>query len=144
MPLEFEPGQEAQVDWHEGWIFENGVERQVSVLRDAIVLFQGDVRASSRRPISNRSWTATCGLSNTSAELPRRLAYVHFKVCVIYVGLGQERVSQLCSQRNCGGAAIVREQRLRKRGRGNEKGDVENGCKRSERTICRLSPAWTA
>ena len=28
MPLEFEPGQEAQVDWHEGWIFENGVERK--------------------------------------------------------------------------------------------------------------------
>src|SRR3972149_11345810 len=24
MPPEVEPGQEAQVDWHEGWVFENG------------------------------------------------------------------------------------------------------------------------
>jgi transposase len=28
MPLAFEPGEEAQVDWHEGWIEENGVERK--------------------------------------------------------------------------------------------------------------------
>jgi len=28
MPLQFEPSEEAQVDWHEGWIFENGVERK--------------------------------------------------------------------------------------------------------------------
>ena len=27
MPLAFEPGEEAQVDWHEGWIDENGVPR---------------------------------------------------------------------------------------------------------------------
>ena len=26
MPLEFAPGEEAQVDWHEGWLFENGVD----------------------------------------------------------------------------------------------------------------------
>jgi transposase len=25
MPLQFEPGEEAQVDWHEGWIFDNGI-----------------------------------------------------------------------------------------------------------------------
>ncbi|MCH8148198.1 MAG: hypothetical protein IH987_09445 [Planctomycetes bacterium] len=28
MPLAFEPGEEAQVDWHEGWIEENGVHRK--------------------------------------------------------------------------------------------------------------------
>ena len=28
MPLQFEPGEEAQVDWHEGWIFDNGIERK--------------------------------------------------------------------------------------------------------------------
>ncbi len=28
MPLAFEPGEEAQVDWHEGWIEENGIERK--------------------------------------------------------------------------------------------------------------------
>jgi transposase len=28
MPLQFEPGEEAQVDGHEGWIFDNGVERK--------------------------------------------------------------------------------------------------------------------
>jgi len=28
MPLQFEPGEEAQVDWHEGWIIANGVERK--------------------------------------------------------------------------------------------------------------------
>jgi len=28
MPLAFEPGEEAQVDWHEGWIVENGIERK--------------------------------------------------------------------------------------------------------------------
>jgi hypothetical protein len=29
MPLQFEPGEEAQVDWHEGHIIDNGVERKV-------------------------------------------------------------------------------------------------------------------
>jgi transposase len=29
MPLEFEPGEEAQVDWHEGCIIDNGIERQL-------------------------------------------------------------------------------------------------------------------
>jgi transposase len=29
MLLQFEPGEEAQVDWHEGWVFDNGVERKV-------------------------------------------------------------------------------------------------------------------
>jgi hypothetical protein len=28
MPLAFAPGQEAQVDWHEGWIVANGVQRK--------------------------------------------------------------------------------------------------------------------
>ena len=28
MPLQFDPGEEAQVDWHEGWIVENGIERK--------------------------------------------------------------------------------------------------------------------
>ena len=29
MPLQFEPGEEAQVDWHEGWVIDNGIERKV-------------------------------------------------------------------------------------------------------------------
>jgi len=28
MPLQFERGEEAQVDWHEGWVFDNGIERK--------------------------------------------------------------------------------------------------------------------
>jgi len=28
MPLQFELGEEAQADWHEGWVFDNGVERK--------------------------------------------------------------------------------------------------------------------
>lgn len=28
MPLAFAPGEEAQVDWHEGWIIERGVQRK--------------------------------------------------------------------------------------------------------------------
>jgi len=30
MPLEFDPGEEAQVDWHEGYVIDNGVERKVN------------------------------------------------------------------------------------------------------------------
>lgn len=29
MPLQFEPGEETQVDWHEGWVIDNGRERKV-------------------------------------------------------------------------------------------------------------------
>ena len=29
MPLAFEPGEEAQVDWHDGWIIDNGQLRKV-------------------------------------------------------------------------------------------------------------------
>jgi transposase len=136
MPLEFEPGEEAHVDWHEGWIFENGEERkcQFFVMRlcyskamfvhpyekaNLESFLDGHVRAFER-----------------FGGVPRRIAYDNLKCAVIDVGRGKNRrLTQrfqelrawyLCETRFCNVA------------KGNEKGDGKNGCKRNERTY--LSP----
>jgi len=48
MPLAFEPGEEAQVDWHDGWAFEDGQSAQDAGVRDDAVLLEGELRVFVR------------------------------------------------------------------------------------------------
>lgn len=132
MPLAFEPGEEAQVDWHSGWIIDNGVERKVQFFcmrlcyskasfviayeqADLISFLDGHVRAFEY-----------------FGGVPRRLAYDNLKSAVIQVGKGRDRVlNETFKKLRC---HYLFETRFCNIARGNEKGDVENLAKRSERT----------
>ena len=132
MPLQFDPGEEAQVDWHSGWIVENGVERKVQFFcmrlcyskasfviayehADLLSFLDGHVRAFEY-----------------FGAVPRRIAYDNLKSAVIQVGKGKNRVlNETFKKLRC---HHLFETRFCNLARGNEKGDVENLAKRSERT----------
>ena len=104
MPLQFDPGEEGQVDWHDGWLIENGVERKAQFFCMRLCYSKASfVRAYERANLESfldghvRAFEYFGGI-------PKRLAYDNLKSAVITVG------------------------------RGNEKGDVENLAKRSRRT----------
>lgn len=132
MPLQFDPGEEAQVDWHSGWLVENGVERKAQFFcmrpcyskasfviayehADLVSFIDGHVRAFEY-----------------FGGVPRRLAYDNLKSAVIRVGKGQDRVlNETFKKLRC---HYLFQTRFCNVARGNEKGDVENLAKRSERT----------
>ncbi len=124
------------MDSREGPIFENGLERkcQFFVMRlcyskatfvypyekaDLASFLDGHVRAFEY-----------------FGGMPRRIAYDNLKCAVIYVGKGQNRrlTKRFLELR----AWYLFETRFCNVAKGNEKGDVENACKRSERRY--LSP----
>jgi transposase len=133
MPLEFGPGEEAQVDWGEAAIIENGRQRTIQLF-------------CMRLCFSKRSFVYAYERQNMESFLDghvrafaffggvtRRLAYDNLKCAVIHVGRGRERRLNrkfvelrswyLFQSRFCNVA------------RGNEKGHVENLVKRSQRTF---------
>jgi transposase len=132
MPLEFEPGEEAQVDWHEGWIIANGIERKCQFF----VMRLCYSKATFVYPYEKANLESFLDGHVRAFEyfggVPRRIAYDNLKCAVIYVGKGQNRrlTKRFLELR----AWYLFETRFCNIAKGNEKGDVENGCKRSERT----------
>ena len=137
MPLQFDPGEEAQVDWHEGWIFENGVERKYQFF----VMKQCYSKATFVYPYEKANLESFLDGHVRAFEyfggVPRRIAYDNLKCAVIRVGKGKNR--RLTKRFKELRAWYLFETRFCNVAKGNEKGDVENGCKRSENTY--LSPA---
>jgi transposase len=133
LPLCFAPGEEAQVDWGEATVIEQGVERKVQLfcmkLCHSHVVY---VRAYERANLESfldghvRAFAFFGGV-------PRRIAYDNLKSAVVWVGRGRERRLNrrfvelrswyLFDSRFCNVA------------KGNEKGHVENLVKRSQRTF---------
>jgi len=136
MPLEFEPGEEAQVDWHEGWIVENGLERKCQFF----VMRLCYSKATFVYPYEKANLESFLDGHVRAFEyfggVPRRIAYDNLQCAVIYVGKGQNR--RLTKRFQELRAWYLFETRFCNIAKGNEKGDVANGCKRSERTY--LSP----
>ena len=142
MPLQFDPGEEAQVDWHSGWIIENGVQRKVQFFcmrlcyskasfviayehADLVSFLDGHVRAFEY-----------------FGGIARRLAYDNIRSAVIHVGQGRERVlNEKFKKLRC---HYLFETRFCNIACGNEKGDVENLAKRSERTYITPLPEVTS
>jgi transposase len=145
MPLQFDPGEEAQVDWHTGWIIENGVQRKVQFFcmrmcyskasfvvayehADLVSFLDGHIRAFEY-----------------FGGVPDRIAYDNLKSAVIRVGnprKGQERVlNETFKKLRC---HYLFKARFCNVARGNEKGDVENLAKRSERTYLTPLPEVTS
>lgn len=139
MPLQFEPGQEAQVDWHEGWVYENGVERKLQFF----VMRQCFSKASFVYPYEKANLESFLDGHVRAFEyfggVPQRIAYDNLKCAVIQVGKGKNR--RLNKRFKELRAWYLFETRFCTVAKGNEKGDVENLCKRSERTY--LSPQPT-
>jgi len=136
MPLRFDPGEEAQVDWHEGWVMDNGVERKcqffVMKLCYSKALFVYPYERANLESFLDGHVRAF----EYFGGVPRRIAYDNLKCAVIRVGKGRSR--RLNKRFKELRAWYLFETRFCNVAKGNEKGDVENGCKRSENTY--LSP----
>ena len=136
MPLQFEPGEEAQVDWHEGWIFENGVERKCQFFVMKLCYSKAPFVYPYEKANLESFLDGHVRAFEYFGGVPRRLAYDNLKCAVIMVGKGKNR--RLNKRFKELRAWYLFETRFCNVAKGNEKGDVENACKRSERTY--LSP----
>ncbi len=139
MPLAFEPGEEAQVDWHEGWIEENGVQRKAQFFCMRLCYSKASFVRSYERANLESFLEGHVRAFEYFGGVPRRLAYDNLKSAVIRVGRGRER--QLNKRFRELRSWYLFDTRFCNVARGNEKGDVENLAKRSERTYLTPIPA---
>jgi len=137
MPLQFEPGEEAQVDWHEGWVFENGVERKYQFFVMKLCYSKATFVYPYERANLESFLDGHVRAFEYFGGVPRRIAYDNLKCAVIKVGKGRNR--RLTKRFKQLRAWYLFDTRFCNVAKGNEKGDVENACKRSENTY--LSPA---
>ena len=139
MPLAFEPGEEAQVDWHDGWVEENGVQRKAQFFCMRLCYSKASFVWPYERANLESFLDGHVRAFEYFGGVPRRLAYDNLKSAVIQVLPGRKRKLNkrfrelrswyLFDTRFCNVAC------------GNEKGDVENLAKRSQRTYLTPMPA---
>jgi len=131
MPLAFVPGQEAQVDWHEAVIYENNVEKKIYVFCMKLCF--------SKAPFvcTYESMKIECFLDGHIRAfeyfggVPKRIAYDNLKTAVIKVlRKGKRKLNKRFRELR---SWYLFDTRFCNVARGNEKGDVENLAKRSER-----------
>jgi transposase len=132
MPLAFEPGEEAQVDWHEGWIEENGVERKAQFFCMRLCYSKASFVWPYERTNLESFLDGHVRAFAYFGGAPRRLAYDNLKSAVIQVLHGRER--RLNPRFKELRSWYLFDTRFCNVAKGNEKGDVENLAKRSERT----------
>ena len=140
-PLEFRPGEEAQVDWGEAWIIHNGRRRKVQLFcmkwcHSKRVFVRAYDRANMESFLDGHVRAFEC-----FGGVPKRIAYDNLKSAVIRVGKGRHRRLNrkfvelkswyLFDDRFCNVAS------------GNEKGHVENLVKRAQRTFLTPLPEVT-
>ena len=133
VPLEFAPGEEAQVDWGEATVLLGGRER---------VLQFFCVRFAFSRAVYVRAYERQDQVSFLDAHVrafeffggvPQRLAYDNLKTAVIRVGRGRERdLSRKFLELR---SWYLFETRFCNVASGHEKGHVENLVKRVQRTF---------
>lgn len=131
MPLAFAPGEEAQVDWHEGWIIERGIERKAQFFCMRLCYSKASfVRAYERADLVS-FLDGHAKAFEYFRGVPRRLAYDNLKSAVTQVKRGgvRELNKRFIELRSW----YLFDTRFCNVARGNEKGDVENLAKRSER-----------
>lgn len=133
MPLSFDPGEEAQVDWGEATIIQNGKARKVQLFCMRLCFSKRCfVRAYERANLESFLDGHVRAFEFLGA-VPKRLAYDNLKSAVIRVGRGTQRDLNkkfvelrswyLFASRFCNVA------------RGNEKGHVENLVKLAQRSF---------
>lgn len=131
MPLAFELGEEAQVDWHEAVIYENNTEKKVYGFCMKL--------SHSKTPFvcAYETMTIECFLDGHVRAfeyfggLPKRIAYDNLKTAVIKVlKKGKRKLNKRFMELR---SWYLFDTRFCNVAKGNEKGDVENLAKRSER-----------
>jgi len=138
-PLAFEPGEEALVDWHEGWIEENGVQRKAQFFCMRLSYSKASFVWSYERANLESFLDDHVRAMEYFGGVPRRLAYDNLKSAVVQVGKGRDR--RLNKRFRELRSWCLFDTRFCNVARGNEKGDVENLAKRSERTYLTPIPA---
>ena len=141
MPLVFEAGEEAQVDWGEAKVIENGTQRTVQLF----CMRLSHSKASFVHPYERATMEAFLDGHVRGFEffggVPRRLAYDNLKSAVTHVGRGRERrLNERFMQLR---SFYLFDTRFCNVESGNEKGDVENLVKRSQRTYLTPVPEVT-
>ncbi|GAG45039.1 unnamed protein product, partial [marine sediment metagenome] len=91
MPLAFEPGEEGQVDWHEGWIEENGVQRKAHFFCMRLCYSKASFVWAYERANQESFLDGHVRAFEYFGGVPRRLAYDNLKSAVIQVGKGKDR-----------------------------------------------------
>lgn len=136
MPLAFSPGQEAQVDWHEAYIIDNGLGRKVQIFAMKMCFSKAPFVYPYEHADLESFLDGHVRAFDYFGGIPRRLAYDNLKSAVIKVGRGKHR--ELNRRFKELKAWYLFDTRFCNVAKGNEKGDVENLCKHSERMY--LSP----
>ena len=132
-PLQFDVGEEGQVDWGEAWCLLNGVEQKVFLfclrLCYSSVSYVRAYYQESQECFQDGHVHALGFLGG----VPRRLAYDNLKSAVITVGQGPDR--RLNRHFVALRSHYLFETRFCNVASGNEKGHVENLVKHSQRTF---------
>lgn len=142
MPLEFKAGEEAQVDWGEARIIENGQERTTQLFCMRFCHSKASFVFPYERANLESFLDGHVRAFEFFGGVPRRIAYDNLKSAVIRVGRGRERklTQRFLELRSW----YLFDSRFCNVARGNEKGDVENLVKRAERTYLTPLPAVTS
>jgi hypothetical protein len=131
-PLQFDPGEEAQVDWHEGWAVENGQSRKLQFFCMRLCYSKGSFVQAYPRATLESFLDGHVRAFEYFGGIPHRLAYDNLGSAVVEVKRGRER--RLNERFRELRSWYLFDTRFCNLARGNEKGDVENLAKRSERT----------
>lgn len=142
MPLVFDPGEEAQVDWGEAIVLENGVRTKVQLFEMRLAHSKASIVIPYRRATLEAFLDGHVHAFAYFGGVPRRLAYDNLRSAVVRVGVGRERVlnDRFVELRSW----YLFDTRFCNIESGNEKGDVENLVKRSQRTYLTPMPSVTS
>jgi transposase len=142
MPLAFDPGEEAQVDWGEARVIQNGVERPVQLFCMRLSHSKASFVYPYERATMESFLDGHVRAFAFFGGIARRLAYDNLKSAVTHVGKGRDR--QLNERFKQLRSFYLFETRFCNVAKGNEKGDVENQVKRSQRTYLTPVPEVTS
>jgi transposase len=133
MPLQFEPGEEAQTDWGEAWVELSGQQRKVQLFCTRLCFST----VSFVRAYEDESTESLLDGHVRAFEffggVPRRETYDNASTMVVEVGAGQER--KLTRRFMELKSFYLFETRFCNVASGNEKGHVENLVKHAQRTF---------
>jgi transposase len=132
MPLAFDAGEEAQVDWGEAKVIENGIQRSVQLFCMRLSFSKASFVYPYERATMEAFLDGHVRAFEFFGGVPRRLAYDNLKSAVTHVGRGRER--QLNERFVQLRSFYLFQTRFCNIESGNEKGDVENLVKRAQRT----------
>lgn len=143
-PLVFDPGEEAQVDWGEATIIENGRKRTVQLfcmrLCHSKLPF---VRAYEHANLESFLDGHVRALEFFGG-VPHRLAYDNLRCAVMFQGRGRQRKRHMTESFRQLRSWYLFDTRFCNVARGNEKGHVENLVKRAQRTFLTPVPEVTS